>query len=1015
MADYVDELAARWKRNPDAQATIALCDALRGAPQHAALADEVADLARRRHGENAAVLVSVARMHMRSLKLSEAQSLLVSAGKIDPRDPYVYRVLGEVLLRRGDADRAEKVLDRAMQFGLNDSETRLWMDRAKVFKPMQQTSGARAVAAEVQRSAPASGGRGPMDSLSDSTTEVRQAPSVDAGKKPLAPIPAAGAAPAESLRPLAGGPAAGTAAADALPRAPASMRPAPFGPLGGTDVADEPLPRLHNDPSPGARGRVMEDSVTFDLDGAPPPAPSSSSSSLSSDLSDARPLPVYEPPRNPVHAPPGGRVNGGIAFDPTMRALENHLPPASPGFGGPGFGAPGGFGTPGPGLGSTPQDRGARAREAAPYRGERIGHAPSPRDVLNALALAGVFEPPSGVPAPMHWDRPTGKARRRGSVLLVFLTLLFAGGTMGIFYYVRKERLEQHQQAERMLAQVELDLHAGKPESFPQMEQTFNKAFELDSRSPRAAMDWLRERALLGLVKGGRDIAFEDATSRAREVGLKDEQFAFAQLASFLFQGDTVGAAALLSKYDGPAANDAFYQLLAGATLERAGDSRAIDRYAAAAKLDPDLLVAQFALARAMAIDGDPVKAAEVAKGLRAKYPDRAETAALVALAWGRDPGRGETPPPEADEAVSKAAELPISLAVVPHAVKATRALDKHALKEAKDEVSAGLAVADGPGVAAWLGSIAIATEDEALARRAALAAVSFSAVYPPARVLAARVALLGDRLDEALKATEELDSSSPDVAIVRGAASYERVDADGLSRALDALSPDMRKLTVLQPFVFAQDELAGRGRLKQDKLLAMAEDEAPWSDIVAMDAALDAGDLDTAQKIAASWKDSQETRPLRALRLSRLARYQGHPEDADALSLAALQGGTVTMRTLMERAFVLVARGKASDVAPLLAKYPLVLGGMAPWLSAFGAASAGKIDDARGKTATLDPPPATAALPARMIVAAALGAMKDKKRGAEVTKSILDQGFVNPDVAAAGTALGLHVPAPHR
>src|SRR5262249_51721643 len=153
------------------------------------------------------------------------------------------------------------------------------------------------------------------------------------------------------------------------------------------------------------------------------------------------------------------------------------------------------------------------------------------------------------------------------------------------------------------------------------------------------------------------------------------------------------------------------------------------------------------------------------------------------------------------------------------------------------------------------LGSIAIATEDEALARKAALTAVSFSAVYPPARVLAARVALLGDRLDEALKATEEFDATSVDVAIVRAAAAYERVDGDGLSRALDPLSPDAKKLSVIFPLAFAQDELVGRSRLKPDKILTMAEDEAPWSDLVAMDLALDLGDLDTAQKIATSWK----------------------------------------------------------------------------------------------------------------------------------------------------------------
>ena len=61
--------------------------------------------------------------------------------------------------------------------------------------------------------------------------------------------------------------------------------------------------------------------------------------------------------------------------------------------------------------------------------------------------------------------------------------------------------------------------------------------------------------------------------ARAKDVGVPEEKYAFARVASFLFQGDTAGAAAVLPRWDGPAAGDAWYQLVAGATLERAGDS----------------------------------------------------------------------------------------------------------------------------------------------------------------------------------------------------------------------------------------------------------------------------------------------------------------------------------------------------------------------------------------------------------------------------------------------------------
>ena len=100
------------------------------------------------------MLVATARMYMAAQRLGDAQTVLVTAGKVAPRDAQIYRLLGEVLLRRGDAERALRVLERAIHFGAKDAETRLWSERANVFKSMQATAGMRAVATEVQRTAP---------------------------------------------------------------------------------------------------------------------------------------------------------------------------------------------------------------------------------------------------------------------------------------------------------------------------------------------------------------------------------------------------------------------------------------------------------------------------------------------------------------------------------------------------------------------------------------------------------------------------------------------------------------------------------------------------------------------------------------------------------------------------------------------------------------------------------------------------------------------------------------------
>src|SRR5260370_24052268 len=121
MADSIDTLVARWKASPNSEASIALCEALRGSVRPA-LVEQIGEFSRQRHANDIAVLLAVARMYIDTHRLSEAQSVLVHAGKVAPREPLVYRLLGEVLLRRGDAERAERVLERLVQIGTTDPE-----------------------------------------------------------------------------------------------------------------------------------------------------------------------------------------------------------------------------------------------------------------------------------------------------------------------------------------------------------------------------------------------------------------------------------------------------------------------------------------------------------------------------------------------------------------------------------------------------------------------------------------------------------------------------------------------------------------------------------------------------------------------------------------------------------------------------------------------------------------------------------------------------------------------------
>src|ERR1700722_10987007 len=103
MPEPIEQLVVRCQQSPSPATTIALCDALRGTPR-VPLVQQVGEVATQRHPTDVGVLVSVARMYIEAQRFGDAQTALVAAGKQAPRDSAVYRWLGEVLLRRGDAD-----------------------------------------------------------------------------------------------------------------------------------------------------------------------------------------------------------------------------------------------------------------------------------------------------------------------------------------------------------------------------------------------------------------------------------------------------------------------------------------------------------------------------------------------------------------------------------------------------------------------------------------------------------------------------------------------------------------------------------------------------------------------------------------------------------------------------------------------------------------------------------------------------------------------------------------------
>jgi tetratricopeptide (TPR) repeat protein len=935
-------------------------------------------------------------------RLDEAQSVLLVAGRIAPREGNVYRWLGEVLLRRGDAERAEKVLEKAIQFGVAAGSQPL-LEHARALISTQRTSGLAAVADAVQRAIPPLGlpRRRQVEDVHESETAIRKNDDVKAviaaafGQTgTAAPLSEEGpqrTAPFEDLvfsTPTRGlgfdivePPEGRPEETETAPRGRGAETAGPVDPMADTMYPkaiaatanfDRPSERRHEPPAPSQRGGYAAPAYAAPS-GPMMPASAQSSGRMmpASAQSSGRmmPAPAQSSERMvPAPAQSSGRLGARIEPPVSQRLLD------------------------------------AVARPMPTFGGAPI---PEARDVLEALQIAGVYEPEiAGTPQAYAWTAPERVRRWFSTVTLLLLAVGLVGGGTGTFYYVTSSRAKEHVRAEQLLVAIDKQLQSSDARILDPSEKAISRTFELDSRSPHAALTWLHERALVGLLKGGSDLAFEDAVQRAKAVGVDDKRIAVAHVASFLYQGDTAGSAATVAKWDTVAQDDPWFQLLAGATFERAGDPRALERYAAAVRLDPELVIAQMLLIRATSIEGDTRRAAELAKDFRARFPDRVEGFALIALAWTRDPLRGD-PPAEVKDVMEKGDALPPALRAVPHAARAILALHRGAIDEAKPPLQKALEVADSPGIATWLGGIALATGDENLARKAALAAVSYSAVYAPARVLAARVALLGARLDEALKATEDLPPTWADVAVVTAAASYEKLDGERIARAFDAVPEDARRQLFVVPLARGQALLGGNlNAMNAQQALDMADDEAPWADIVAMDWALDAGDVELAKKIAERWKG--EMRAMRAVRLARLHRYDGKLDEADKYSRLALEAGTVTIRSLTERIFTLVALKRDTEALALFKAYPNVGGPLAKWLRAYVTAAHGKTDEARAIVSQEDPPPNAAPMAARIIAASAYAMMKDTRHGNEYTRPIVQAGFANPDVAFAAEKLGI-------
>jgi tetratricopeptide (TPR) repeat protein len=1022
----LDELVARWRKNPDPESTLALCAHLGTSPE-VELIHEVASLAEAWHKGNHPVMLSVGRMYLDAGLLAEAQAALMQAGRLAPTDGEAYRHLGEVLLRRGDAIRSEKTLARAIQLGDDGAETHLWHERAVVYVALQKRQGLTAVADEVARTAPHQPSI-PAPTLSPFDRIERESPpaptrSTRRSRPPLGASrsggrPRSSAAPPGRRRgstPPPGSAALGAKAAQLdtllmggspLPARPLGAPPEPPSPFALTgsqtrkanrtakpSAVTPASTREQTQPAPRGRRRPPLSELLRD------PANASLLDPESATETYPDPEPVADPfqgtfsdaPRAPIPVPAPATLSAvpasGSPSPAPAPAGQSPTPASSRAASRP------------PALRVAAQA--ASQPEPPPLDKHMAELDPTPEVVLSMLALVGLYEQESAVvPA---WEAAPRTSPRRIRIMGGALLLAAGLGIAGYRYAlgVQNERLARAQELGMRLANA---LDSGSRAQLRGSDAEFTVLFELDSRGREPALLWLENRVLYALLTDEPVSGIESAMQRARAVGVEEPRLVFGRLASALAAGDLPGAGATIAAWDARAKDDALYQLLAGVVFERAGNPEALERYVAATRLQPDLKLAHALAARLALLQQGPASAKNVVDVARSRLGPGLASDVISGLEWATAPFT-DTPGPALPpiEALGDLSPLMRDTASAVVAVKAQR---EGRLDESMAAFERALGPAATPAMAAWIGYQALDSGDVEIARRAALKAVQLSAQHKSSQALAARIALAEARLDAARDAVRGVDPSSRDAVLIEAVSAYENLQGPQAARLIASLPPDPALAPTLEALQGSDRVIAGAARPKDERLTQLSNEQKLWGSIVAVDLALDSGRLAAADAIikARAW-DSQV--PAYAARLMRLRRYLG--QGAAALELATVLSDpkVATPRAVAEVVLALVAEGRTAAATIALRDMNAAAAGLGPWLEGIVEAANGRQANAAKMIASLALPDKSRPLLEQVLALRALAAAKDRR--GRVYYGKLEPRFKGqPDLIAAGKQLGV-------
>jgi hypothetical protein len=607
-------------------------------------------------------------------------------------------------------------------------------------------------------------------------------------------------------------------------------------------------------------------------------------------------------------------------------------------------------------------------------------------------------KPATGLGAALEADPPWSRAPRREasgssgirSVLIGFfgVVVLVVGGATLYFYLTAKDATKTAASTAVVdRSALRAALLQGGQKALDEVDRAWSEAGPSGSSDPELAKLRLQERAFRVLDFEEPVASLKGAMEAARAAGVGGSSLAFADLVSAIHGGDVALLEQLISKYDADESlrADAIYQFAAGAALEVKGDEGAIARFQNAVGSEPGFKAAEVRLIRAMLLYGDTAEGERRAAAFRDTPEDSPRARALKAVAAlsavGSGSGRAEDVP-----ALDPSLPLPRWLRWAPSAASFARERDK---AKQLGHWKAAFDKLDVPMAALLLGDLALATGMDDRAILAADHALT-TGQHPRALRLLGKAALQTGRLERLA-----VEGDNVAAAELRAILAYERGEFAKVAEIARAGFSTPGILLRLQ-------RMQGQARLSADQIDRLRQPDVVGGELVLIDAALDAGDVELAKRTMSTWNDAA-THPLKSRRWARLLRYDGDFGNASvALDVSAALQPSLIEKVLVAGEIEVMQKFLLESLDPTKLEEGY-------FLQAFLHARQKSLEAARGAIDKTTLPGDGAPLSLRVVAALALAELSDP-RGKPLCEALVVTFPRNPDVLAASERYGIRV-----